>query len=149
MAWCSASRNPTDITFTPRRSTGWRTTCPKCEARPRSHERSSRVLLIPSINGMSGPYTSASSRPTLRPQSARARARLRLTVDLPTPPFPLATATIFTGSRRPDGEAVDDVAQDGCVGGDLGQPSARFLRGIVGVAPGGLGAVLAHVAVGV
>src|SRR6478672_2629230 len=96
---------------------------------------------------MSGPYTSASSRPTLRPLSARARARLRLTVDLPTPPFPLATATTFTGSSRADGETVDDVAQDCRVRVDLGESPARAFRGVVGVAPGALDSVLSHVAV--
>src|SRR6478672_1628213 len=96
---------------------------------------------------MSGPYTSASSRPMLRPLSARARARLRLTVDLPTPPFPLATATTFMGSRGTHGETVDDIAQDCRVRVDLGEPPTCAFRGLVGEAPGALRAVLAHVAV--
>src|SRR3954452_12104267 len=146
-AWCSASRNPTDITFNPRRSTGSSVIRPKRESRPSSQERSSRVRLMPSINGMSGPYTSASSRPTLRPLSARARARLRLMVDFPTPPFPLATATTFTSSHRADGETVDDVVQNGRLRVDLGEPLAGALRSLLRVAPRALRTVLAHVAV--
>src|SRR5665647_1020052 len=47
---------------------------------------------VPSIWGILGPQMSASSRPTLAPNWARARASPTETVDLPTPPLPLATA---------------------------------------------------------
>ena len=59
------------------------------------------------------------------------------------------TARPTGGSRRADCEAVDDVAQDGRVRVDLGEPRPRPLRRLVGVAARALGAVLAHVAVGV
>src|SRR5882672_4697107 len=49
----------------------------------------------PSIIGTFGPYTSASSKPTLLPNFASASARFTATVVFPTPPFPLATATRF------------------------------------------------------
>src|SRR6266478_7582808 len=45
--------------------------------------------------GTFGPYTSASSNPTLWPSFANANARFTATVVLPTPPLPLATATRF------------------------------------------------------
>src|SRR5260370_11507669 len=51
--------------------------------------------VAPSIIGTFGPYTSASSKPTLLPRFAKASARFTATVVLPTPPLPLATATRF------------------------------------------------------
>src|SRR5260370_12152590 len=51
--------------------------------------------VAPSIIGTFGPYTSASSKPTLLPSFAKASARFTATVVLPTPPLPLATATRF------------------------------------------------------
>src|SRR6202795_3890050 len=45
--------------------------------------------------GTLGPYTSASSRPTVAPMRLSERARFTATVVFPTPPFPLATATRF------------------------------------------------------
>src|SRR5260370_18905763 len=51
--------------------------------------------VVPSMIGTFGPYTSASSNPTLWPSFAKASARFTATVVLPTPPFPLATATRF------------------------------------------------------
>jgi hypothetical protein len=55
----------------------------------------------PTMCGMLGPYTSASSTPTVAPLSANARARFTVTVDLPTPPLPLPTATAKrAGGRR-------------------------------------------------
>src|SRR5207245_11179532 len=51
--------------------------------------------VAPSIIGTFGPYTSASSNPTLLPRFAKASARFTATVVLPTPPLPLATATRF------------------------------------------------------
>ena len=84
-AWPSGTRNPIDMTRRSYLVTGIR--------------RLSSVLLglsvIPSINGMLGPYTSASSTPTRCPVRASAAARLTDTVDLPTPPLPLATATTW------------------------------------------------------
>src|SRR5437660_6886576 len=50
---------------------------------------------VPSIIGTFGPYTSASSNPTLCPRFAKASARFTAIVVLPTPPLPLATATRF------------------------------------------------------
>src|SRR6478735_8773006 len=54
----------------------------------------------PSIVGIDGPNTSASSRPTLAPWRASASARFTATVDLPTPPLPAATAMTFFGPLR-------------------------------------------------
>src|SRR5437879_6442497 len=51
--------------------------------------------VAPSMIGTFGPYTSASSKPTLLPSFAKASARFTATVVLPTPPLPLATATRF------------------------------------------------------
>src|SRR5882762_5974904 len=50
---------------------------------------------VPSMIGTFGPYTSASSNPTLWPSFTSASARLTATVVLPTPPLPLAMATRF------------------------------------------------------
>src|SRR6267143_1655738 len=55
----------------------------------------SGCCVAPSIIGTFGPYTSASSKPTLWPSFDKARARFTATVVLPTPPLPLATATRF------------------------------------------------------
>src|SRR6266446_1572499 len=55
----------------------------------------SGCCVAPSIIGTFGPYTSASSNPTLCPSFAKASARFTATVVLPTPPLPLATATRF------------------------------------------------------
>src|SRR5260370_398338 len=55
----------------------------------------SGCCVAPSIIGTFGPYTSASSKPTLLPSFAKASARFTATVVLPTPPLPLATATRF------------------------------------------------------
>src|SRR6267378_6210102 len=55
----------------------------------------SGCCVAPSIIGTFGPYTSASSKPTLWPSFTNARARFTATVVFPTPPFPLATATRF------------------------------------------------------
>ena len=59
----------------------------------------------PSIVGTDGPYTSASSSPTVAPCCRSASARLVATVDLPTPPLPAATAMMFLtpASRSPAG----------------------------------------------
>jgi len=43
--------------------------------------------------GMSGPVTSASTRPT-EPSSASTQARFAATLDLPTPPFPDMTTIL-------------------------------------------------------
>src|SRR6266404_1299456 len=51
--------------------------------------------VVPSMIGTLGPYTSASSKPTLWPSFTNASARFTATVVFPTPPFPLATATRF------------------------------------------------------
>src|SRR5215471_11394243 len=53
------------------------------------------VRLMPIISGTFGPYTSASSKPTLWPSDASATARLTETVVLPTPPLPEPTAIRF------------------------------------------------------
>src|SRR5271170_4696483 len=50
---------------------------------------------VPSITGTFGPYTSASSKPTVAPSFFSAMARFTATVVLPTPPLPLATAMRF------------------------------------------------------
>src|SRR6266478_3812717 len=55
----------------------------------------SGCCVAPSIIGTFGPYTSASSNPTLCPSLDNASARFTATVVLPTPPLPLATATRF------------------------------------------------------
>src|SRR5690606_520921 len=49
----------------------------------------------PSMVGMLGPYTSASSTPTRAPSAASARARFTAVVDLPTPPLPEPTAMML------------------------------------------------------
>src|SRR6266436_2100986 len=51
--------------------------------------------VVPSMIGTLGPYTSASSKPTLWPSFTSASARFTAIVVLPTPPLPLATATRF------------------------------------------------------
>src|SRR3954471_15224501 len=53
---------------------------------------SSGVTLLPNMRGTLGPYTSASSSPTVWPSLASARARLTASVVLPTPPLPEPTA---------------------------------------------------------
>jgi hypothetical protein len=94
-----ADQEPGDITRMPKRSTGSSRTGP--DARHRSQERRCSRRASPIISGMSGPYRSASSRPTRRAWPARATARLRLSVDLPTPPLPLATATTRLAGASP------------------------------------------------
>src|SRR5882724_8339281 len=76
---------PIEIIFTPCACTGmmcWSAVAPGS-------------CVEPSMIGTFGPYTSASSRPTLWPSFASASARLTATVVLPTPPLPLAMAIRF------------------------------------------------------
>src|SRR5690606_11522802 len=49
----------------------------------------------PSMFGMLGPYTSASSTPTRAPSAASAKARFTEVVDFPTPPLPEPTAMML------------------------------------------------------
>src|SRR5271154_7198233 len=78
--------NPTDINFNPYFSLG--TMKLLCEfMRGCSFD--------PIIIGTLGPYTSASSNPTLKPSFESDSARFTATVVLPTPPFPEPTATIW------------------------------------------------------
>src|SRR5690606_18300755 len=49
----------------------------------------------PSMVGMLGPYTSASSTPTRAPSAAKASARFTEVVDFPTPPLPEPTARML------------------------------------------------------
>ena len=51
--------------------------------------------LTPVSSGRDGPYTSASSTPTVAPLARKQRARLMAVVLLPTPPFPEATAIVL------------------------------------------------------
>ena len=48
----------------------------------------------PIIEGVLGPYISASSKPVFNPNLAREQARLTAMVLFPTPPLPLLTAII-------------------------------------------------------
>src|ERR1700735_4035884 len=92
--WLSPSRNAADASWMPCRST----TCRRELACPLDANRvtceASCLRRRPSMRGTSGPYRSASTRPTLLPCACSARARFTATVVLPTPPFPLATAII-------------------------------------------------------
>src|SRR5207253_3201107 len=56
----------------------------------------------PSMIGTSGPYTSASTMPTVAPVPRSATARFTATVDLPTPPFPDETAIVCSTSGMND-----------------------------------------------
>src|SRR5215469_8360297 len=76
---------PIEIIFTPCATTGIMRCCAVAVG----------SAVEPSMMGTFGPYTSASSKPTLWPSFASARARFTATVVFPTPPFPLATATRF------------------------------------------------------
>ena len=78
----SSRKNPIEMSCTPYFSTGWIFLF--CPARG--------TASVPIMSGMLGPYTSASSRPTVFPNVSSASARFTASVDLPTPPFPLATA---------------------------------------------------------
>ena len=65
----------------------------RASARPRARARPGRTAATPSMRAAVGPWRSASSSPTSRPERASAAARPALTRLLPTPPFPLTTAT--------------------------------------------------------
>ena len=58
----------------------------------RSPLTTSGATVVPSMVGTLGPYTSASSSPTLKPMRASAMERLTASVVLPTPPLPEPTA---------------------------------------------------------
>src|SRR5580700_1648161 len=67
------------------------------------------------MSGTLGPYTSASSRPTLWPSLDRASARFTAKVVFPTPPLPEPTAIIVSTPGRGCGPC------GGCPGrGDIG-----------------------------
>src|SRR5262249_14452226 len=103
-----------------------------------------------------------SIRPALRRRRARgaaaARARRRdraeswrrmprRTRDQDAPPRRELARRGASRSRSSHGESVDDVAEDGRVSVDFAEPRSRSLGGLVGVAPGAFGAVLAYVPV--
>src|SRR5580700_1264056 len=79
------------------------------------------------MSGTLGPYTSASSRPTLCPSLARASARFTAKVVFPTPPFPEPTAIIVSTPGRGCGPC------GGCPGrGDIGvfkESPSRWMLG--------------------
>src|SRR5947207_2044580 len=56
--------------------------------------------LRPSMRGTLGPYTSASSNPTLCPSFAKTIARLTASVVFPTPPLPEPTAMMVSTPGR-------------------------------------------------
>src|SRR5882762_8188586 len=60
--------------------------------------------LRPNIRGTLGPYTSASSRPTLCPSLDKTIARLTASVVFPTPPLPEPTAMIAPTPGRGCGD---------------------------------------------
>src|ERR1700676_428957 len=60
--------------------------------------------LRPNIRGTFGPYTSASSRPTLCPSLDKTIARLTASVVFPTPPLPEPTAMIAPTPGRGCGD---------------------------------------------
>src|SRR5690606_15726859 len=72
---------------------------------------------VPNMVGREGPNTSASSRPTRRPDRAAATARLLATVDLPTPPFAEATATMPRAGRTVDAGGGGGAAGRGMAAG--------------------------------
>ena len=83
------------------------------------------------MRGTLGPYTSASSSPTLAPEAARAAARLAATVLLPTPPLPLATAIKLVTWETPRGfcgRGASDMAAEGLRGDPAAE--ARFREGL-------------------
>src|SRR5712692_10153386 len=68
--------------------------------------------LMPSMSGTLGPYTSASSNPTLCPSRDKTMARLTASVVFPTPPLPEPTATI----APTPGKGCGDGGCCGCPG---------------------------------
>ena len=78
---------PIDIVLTPCRSAG--ITLPSGVA------AGGWPVGMPSMPGILGPRTSASTSPTRAPRCCSTSARLTLTVDFPTPPLPLPMATIW------------------------------------------------------
>src|SRR6516225_2954536 len=96
--WFSPSRNAAEASWTP----CWLTACSRELAAPGRANNvtwpASACRRRPIIRGTSGPYRSASTRPTRGPCAVRARARFTATVVFPTPPFPLAIAMTGTCS---------------------------------------------------
>src|SRR5439155_23249372 len=77
------------------------------------------------MSGTFGPYTSASSRPTLWPSFANAIARFTASVVLPTPPLPEPTAVIVTTPGKGCGEGGCWLGRGGL--GELKQVLFRSL----------------------
>src|SRR4029077_9099051 len=77
-------KNPTEMTLSPWASSGSIRLSPSTLG----------CALMPSIRGTLGPYTSASSNPTLYPSLDNPIARLTASVVFPTPPLPEPTAMI-------------------------------------------------------